>query len=167
MIDTRYETSIDLPGVGSLQVRCLTAADGELLHRLFDALSGQSKMWYRPHPPWDRATAEKLAAASEGSDDLRFLVRTVVAGETRPVALCGLFGLRRTRPELGIGIADEFHGKGVGQVLMGHLIETARRLGKPRIYLTVDEDNPRARHVYEKSGFGIVRVIHEMELALG
>ncbi|HEY3080670.1 MAG TPA: hypothetical protein VGM69_12315 [Chloroflexota bacterium] len=32
-----------VPGVGSLQVRCLTAADGELLHRLFEALSEQSK----------------------------------------------------------------------------------------------------------------------------
>jgi RimJ/RimL family protein N-acetyltransferase len=166
MIDARFETTIDLPSVGRLEVRCLSADDGALLHRLFKGLSEQSKRWYRPHPPWDRPTAEKLAAASEGSDDLRFLVRTVADGETRPVALCGLFGLRRSRPELGIGIADEFHGRGVGQALMAHLIETARRLGKPRVYLTVDEDNPRARHVYRKAGFGLVRVIHEMELAL-
>src|SRR5262249_18752190 len=166
MIDPRYETSIDLPEVGSLQVRCLRADDGELLHRLFEGLSEQSKRWYRPHPPWDRPTADRLAAGSEGSDDLRFLVRVDADGETRPVAFCGLFGLRRARPELGIGIVDEFHGKGVGQALMRHLVETARRLGKHRLYLTVDEDNLRARHVYDKTGFGLVRVIHEMEMAL-
>ena len=48
MIDARYETRIDVTGVGMLQIRCLTPADGDLLYQFFQALSERSRAWFRP-----------------------------------------------------------------------------------------------------------------------
>jgi len=48
VIDARYETRIHVPAVGTLNVRCLTPGDGDLLYQFFQALSERSRAWFRP-----------------------------------------------------------------------------------------------------------------------
>jgi RimJ/RimL family protein N-acetyltransferase len=166
LIDAAFEARVAVPEVGEVEMRCLTPGDGELLFDFFQALSQRSRCWFRPHWPWDRDTAYRIATGTEDSGEVRFLAMTTVRGEERPAGYGYLVRLQSDRPVLGIAVADEFQEQGVGQALMAHLVETARRLGKPYVRLTVDGDNLRARHVYEKTGFRLVRVIHELELAV-
>ena len=55
-------------------------------------------------------------------------------------------------PELGIGVAAEVRGRGVGRALLEELLATARRAGYAQVSLSVDRRNP-ARRLYERVGF--------------
>ena len=56
-------------------------------------------------------------------------------------------------PLLGIGILDEYQGKGFGKKLIQFLIDAARRSSRDGIDLTTLPDNHRAYALYESLGF--------------
>lgn len=56
-------------------------------------------------------------------------------------------------PLLGIGILDEYQGKGFGKKLIQFLIDAARRSSRDGIDLTMLPDNHRAYALYESLGF--------------
>jgi ribosomal protein S18 acetylase RimI-like enzyme len=83
-------------------------------------------------------------------------------GREVAVAYGFLEHLDQDYPVLGIAVADDTHGQGLGRRMMLHLIEAGRRAGKRGIQLTVYEDNVRARRLYEQCGFVTYRVVHHM-----
>ncbi len=56
---------------------------------------------------------------------------------------------------LGIAIAENFQGKGLGTLMMTHLLSYARLQEIPKIKLAVDLDNEAAIPLYKKFGFKI------------
>ena len=54
---------------------------------------------------------------------------------------------------LGIGIVDDYHERGIGKLLLRALIGVGHGMGLQAIRLGVNDDNPRAIHVYESVGF--------------
>ncbi len=48
---------------------------------------------------------------------------------------------------------EKWKGKGIGKRLMDHLIEEAERLGLPKLYLSVDEENNSAIKLYKQFNF--------------
>jgi L-phenylalanine/L-methionine N-acetyltransferase len=88
------------------------------------------------------------------------------ASRNAPIGMVGLHlvqpGLRRAHVRgLGISVAREWQGRGVGDTLMqAALLWADRWAGILRIELTVLCDNQRAIHLYERHGFsmeGIMR----------
>jgi GNAT superfamily N-acetyltransferase len=55
--------------------------------------------------------------------------------------------------ELGIGVVDEWQGKGLGSRLMERIIREARILGFSRLALKVYSSNYKAVNLYRKYGF--------------
>lgn len=55
-------------------------------------------------------------------------------------------------PELGLGVARAFRGRGIGRALLRSLIECARERTYPGLSLSVAPSNP-ARRLYESEGF--------------
>jgi len=55
--------------------------------------------------------------------------------------------------EVGIGVIDEYQGKGVGSRLMEGIIAEGKNLGLSRLYLTVFSSNSKAINLYRKYGF--------------
>ena len=55
-------------------------------------------------------------------------------------------------PEIGIGVASEKRGRGIGSALLAALIEQAQLGGLPALSLSVEQEN-QARKLYEKFGF--------------
>lgn len=61
---------------------------------------------------------------------------------------------RRHCGSIGMGVHDEFQGRGVGSALMAAMTDLADNwLGLRRIELTVYTDNTAAVHLYQKFGF--------------
>ncbi|HZO62899.1 MAG TPA: GNAT family N-acetyltransferase [Gaiellaceae bacterium] len=58
-------------------------------------------------------------------------------------------------PELTIAIVPSKRGRGLGEELLGSLLDAARKDGFARISLSVEPDNP-AIHLYEHHGFAKV-----------
>lgn len=55
--------------------------------------------------------------------------------------------------ELGIVVADDYQGKGIGTEMIKHLIKKARSEKIKEIFLTTRVDNEKARSLYRKFGF--------------
>jgi ribosomal protein S18 acetylase RimI-like enzyme len=76
-----------------------------------------------------------------------------------PVGLCtGFFGLSsfRALPVLNIhdlAVVPAWRGRGVGRRLLQEAEQTARARGCCRLTLEVEDDNTRARHLYQQFGF--------------
>ncbi len=56
-------------------------------------------------------------------------------------------------PEITIGVAQGFRGRGIGRSLMHHLIDEAIASGVPALSLSVEPSNTPARSLYERLGF--------------
>ena len=67
---------------------------------------------------------------------------------------------------LGIAVAEDFKGQGLGNKIMAFLIAQAKKNKLPRIYLTVDAANINAIKLYEKFGFVFVKDINEKSIMM-
>ena len=59
-------------------------------------------------------------------------------------------------PELAIGVAADWRGRGVGRLLLRGLADRSRAAGITRLCLSVDRENP-ARHLYRGEGYQVFR----------
>ena len=96
----------------------------------------------------------------EGSSS-RICRPTIISWSPRWKArVVGILGLHRQKArrahvaQIGMGVHDDFQGKGAGTALMEAALDTADNwLNLKRVELTVFTDNARAVHLYEKFGF--------------
>ena len=63
------------------------------------------------------------------------------------------YGKRYFSAELGIAVADNYQGKGIGTEMMKQLIRKAQGERIKEIFLTTRVDNKKARSLYRKFGF--------------
>jgi RimJ/RimL family protein N-acetyltransferase len=104
-----------------------------------------------------------------GAEDLRqFLRATAVSGNNavlvasdggRLVGLAtatgGVHPAKQATVEIGIGVIQTHHGRGIGRALMAGLEEWARVAGIHRLQLPVVTSNASAIALYRKSGFTV------------
>ncbi|MDD5329300.1 MAG: GNAT family N-acetyltransferase [Sulfuricella sp.] len=50
-------------------------------------------------------------------------------------------------------VADSHRGRGLGRMLVNHVLDWAKQQGMPRVTLLADRDNAPAQRFYEKLGF--------------
>ena len=94
----------------------------------------------------------KEKSESENEIEIIAVVDNVVAG-TAGIEAVGTKYKVRHRAELGIGVAKEFWGLGIGWALMNACIECARNAGYVQLELNVVAENTRAIAMYERAGF--------------
>ncbi|WP_048091765.1 GNAT family N-acetyltransferase [Geoglobus acetivorans] len=68
--------------------------------------------------------------------------------------------------DLSIFVHQDYQDRGIGQALLGQIIDYAKRMGFDGIMLVTERDNHRAVHVYKKFGFRIVNPEHEFDMYL-
>jgi RimJ/RimL family protein N-acetyltransferase len=88
----------------------------------------------------------------------------VALAEGKVVGWCDVLPVERpTRAHngvLGIGLAAEFRGRGIGSALLQEALRGARAFGFTRVELTYREGNARVAPLYERFGFvreGVLR----------
>jgi L-phenylalanine/L-methionine N-acetyltransferase len=133
-----------------LTIRATRIDDDQALTALFNLpkyRAGTSR------PPYQRADQTRKWIESLNATALNIVA--VLDGEI--VGQAGLerrAGPRTHAAELGIGVHDDHHGKGVGTALLREIVEAADNwLAIGRIELTVFADNAPAIRLYEKFGF--------------
>ncbi|MEZ4714082.1 MAG: GNAT family N-acetyltransferase [Caldilineaceae bacterium] len=112
-----------------------------------------------PYPP-SELHRKRLAEPREGSISLV----AVVEGEVVGGEVVGQLGLhtfphsprRKHVGDIGMGVRDDWQGKGVGSALMAAMVDLADNwLNLRRVELTVYVDNMRAIALYKRFGFAI------------
>ena len=75
---------------------------------------------------------------------------------------------RRHCGSIGMGVHDDFQGRGVGSALMAAIVDLADNwLGLHRLELSVYADNAPAIHLYEKFGFVVEGTARQYALRSG
>lgn len=136
-----------------IEVRPAEPSDVEALTRLFTHRNAYAQTLQLPLQSTE-VWRKRLAT----NDDTQITLVATVAGE-----LVGNLGLTRiTRPrrahvgEIGMGVRDDWQGKGVGSALLQSAIDLADNwLGIRRLELHVHADNERAIALYRKFGFAL------------
>jgi ribosomal protein S18 acetylase RimI-like enzyme len=145
-----------VPGpIAGTVIRPLRTTDAGALGELYEATPREDFRFYCPHD-LNRAKAAENAAAAPHPDQV------VLVLETPDKKIGGYAWYRWEPPDaassmFGILIGREYQGRGVGKALMARLLEIAKDVGPPVMWLTVQLANPRAVGLYQKMGFRIVR----------
>lgn len=136
-----------------IEVRAAEFSDAEALTRIFADRNAYAQTLQLP-----LQSIEVWRRRLTHNDDTQHTLVATVAGD-----VVGNLGLTRfTRPrrahvgEIGMAVRDDWHGKGVGSVLMEAALDLADNwLGLRRIELHVHADNERAIALYRKFGFEV------------
>lgn len=161
---------VTLPSGETLTFRPLLPDDAAPLAQFLTALSPQTCAC-ATFAGYDLTTAQELCAAIARYDKLRLVATTA----ERIVALFELsfdltaddiaryqsYGLpldAATTCRFGPTIADDYQNRGLGSLLLPHVLDLARRFDRRRIILWggVMTGNQRAVHYYQKNGFQLV-----------
>jgi ribosomal protein S18 acetylase RimI-like enzyme len=149
--------------IAEVEIRPLREGDVQRLEVFFASLGERSRQWFHPHG-FDAEAARMLASTVNSSSEQRYLMIRHREDQEHVVGYGFLMRLTTDMPELGIAIADHAHGRGYGERMMRHLIETGRQLGKRGIKLVVYDDNLAARRLYRRCGFTTRQIVHHMEI---
>ncbi|MGI6573976.1 MAG: GNAT family N-acetyltransferase [Fermentimonas sp.] len=131
-----------------LIIRRLLKSDRRSLQEFGNSLSKKSTSTFLPHS-YDDDTVSAILERSEAGEDLTL----GLFNNDKMVAYFFLWYYTNPIPLLGIGILDEYQGKGFGKKLTQFLIDAARRSSRDGIELTTLPDNHRAYALYESLGF--------------
>ncbi|WP_418318909.1 N-acetyltransferase family protein [Piscinibacter sakaiensis] len=138
-------------GLMPFQIAALSEAHFVQLHAVADAVAREARyLAMTEAPPFQEAAAFYRSVLATGQCHVALDAGAVVGWcDVLPV-----FGeSRRHVGVLGIGLAKECRGRGLGGALLRAAIDAAWARGLTRIELTVREDNGNARRLYEKAGF--------------
>ena len=141
-----------MPTDEHVELRTLRADEGRALQRFYNGMSHESRRLFRPLG-WRAALHDCERICGDAARGTRFDV--VAADEDDIVGWAFIAPMDREVPGLGIGVADAFHGQGIGRRLMQMLVDEGKRQGRKGIALIVVQDNDRARRMYERFGFSV------------
>lgn len=153
----RYKKIVILKDGRACILRNGTQADGQAAWELFD-LTHRETDYLLSYPEENSYTPEQeaqfLQAKSENAGEVEILAEL----DGRPVGLAGIerVGAKekvRHRAALGISVAREAWGLGIGRALTEACIECAREAGYAQLELDAVADNDRALALYRSEGF--------------
>jgi putative acetyltransferase len=135
-----------------IQVRHAEPGDYEAIHRIY---TQPKVVWGTLQLPFTSAERrrERLAQPQEGTFTLVACVEGEVVGHLN-LRTFPHSPRRKHAGSIGMGVHDDWQGKGVGTALMEALVDLADRwLNLTRLELTVYTDNQPAVRLYRKFGF--------------
>ncbi len=155
--------SCDLTGLPGLSIRNLQDADVERLQQFGNKLGPVSKDLFCPYP-WNKpeelcVAFQKAIQNSVSRIDASYLIESASQGVIGHFFLWKAGGNPHSReyqievPELGVAIADSFHGKGLGWLSVRILQAVATDLHADAIELTTAFANDAGWKTYQRCGF--------------
>jgi putative acetyltransferase len=141
-----------MTNIHDIQIRHAEPDDYRAFHEIYSSPRAYSGTLQLPHPSlenWRRRLAEPEAG----------LYNLVAVIDGRVVGSLGLHTFpnrprRKHAGYIGMGVHDDWQGKGVGKAMLAACIDLADNwLALTRLELEVYTDNEAAIHLYEKFGF--------------
>jgi acyl-CoA synthetase (NDP forming)/GNAT superfamily N-acetyltransferase len=161
-LDSRHYAADELlRDGGSIHIRSIRREDKRELLEHFRRLSFDS-VYFRFFGPKNDLSERELGELTE-LDFIRraALVATLVEHGTERIVGVGRYiaidpaGEPPTRAEVAFAVADEHQGRGIGSLLLAHLLPLARAAGIQELEADVMGENRRMLEVFAASGFVI------------
>ncbi|MFK0163395.1 GNAT family N-acetyltransferase [Rhizobium sp. NPDC090279] len=136
--------------VGPIQIRATRPSDAEAIAMIANLPGFRAGTLRLPFQSVEE-TREWLDKPAPNSTRLVAVLEGQIVGNA---GMQRLAGRRIHSANIGMGVHDDFAGRGVGSALLGALVDTADNwLAIKRLELTVYVDNAAAIGLYEKFGF--------------
>jgi RimJ/RimL family protein N-acetyltransferase len=154
-----------LPDGRTVSVRLSRPEDTAGVEAMHERCSADSRYqrYFTPMSEWREENLRRISGEHRGAT----LVVTDAADEV--VALGNVFPAgpdETTRAEVAVLVEDAWHGRGVGRLLLGHLIEVARRLEFTTLIAYVLAENRAMRGLLDATGLTWVpEVDHDLGAA--
>lgn len=142
---------------GTFAVRPLRCDELESLYDLLDAVAAK-RCWIASEPPIPRDRWREQT--QRAFDDPHCLLVVAADEDDHIVGELSAFGRENRPAEIGMSVAKEWRGRGVGTALMQACVDWARGRGTHKLALQVWPHNDAALRLYEKFGFereGVLR----------
>ncbi len=152
-----YNKVITLKNGMECRLRNAAENDGQAVLEIFNLTHGETDylLSYPDENSFDAVQESRfLKEKSESANEIEIVavVDNAVVGVAGIEAVGAKYKVRH-RAELGISVAKEFWGLGIGQALTAACIECARAAGYVQLELNAVAENARALSMYEKAGF--------------
>ena len=134
-------------------IRPFRPGDEPLVEHFFGQMEGESRGFFNRNGG-NFNNAMRFFNGTAAEDTVYFLAEH--KGEM--IGYVFLWDLNRGVPWLGIAVHEGFKGKGLGRLLMQHVIDLARERDKGGVLLTTHVANLRGQGLYERMGFERVGV---------
>ena len=142
-------------------VRSVRAGDEALLVAFGrEGLSADSRQKFECYNWMADTLTSELQAAISLSLERRDLHLLALDGKGTVLGYIFIWAASDDIPEIGLAVADAWHGRRVGPTLLQLIEQVGRHLGKPALELTTMQDNKRALEVYRRAGWEHLGVIH-------
>lgn len=153
----KYNQTVVLKNGMTCCLRNGTERDGQAVFDNFNLTHGETDylLSYPDENSYDPAQESlflKEKAESVNEIELVAVVDGAIVG-TAGIEAIGTKHKVRHRAELGISVAKEFWGLGIGQALLTGCIACAKAAGYIQLELSVVAENVRALSMYKKAGF--------------
>jgi len=135
-------------------VRPSEPSDAALMQQFIDRLSPESKrrrFFSESTPPADLVAA--LCDSSTPRSQLTLIVTRIWEAALHIIAAGSYWAKDVHTAEVAMAVVDEFHGKGLGTLLLERLALPAIRHGFTRLWAVTHADNLAMREVFRESGF--------------
>ncbi|HEX6488278.1 MAG TPA: GNAT family N-acetyltransferase [Candidatus Dormibacteraeota bacterium] len=147
----------------TVTIRPITPADTARLQKLLESLSTESRVFRFFSGGADMETmAKRLAVVAEDG----FGLLAVIGPDDEPVGHAMFGATRPGRAEIGFAVADAYQGRGLGTLLLGELVDAARRAGIETLEAVVLPENARMIDVFARSGFPLRTSSHGGQVAV-
>ncbi len=151
-IASRYPRGVALKGGAKVDLRLMTSADVDLVHKFAKALPGNDLLFLRRNIT-DKAAVKDWANEIEAGEAITVLA---MDGET----LAGYANLNLNRAtwmrhlgEIRLLTATTHRGSGVGRALASEIYAVARSVGLRKLTAQMTLDQAGARATFERLGF--------------
>ncbi len=152
-------------------IRLTVPDDRDLLRAFVGQLSTESKrhrFFAEGNPPAD--LIDTWCSSSDPRAQLTLIVTRLREGHERVIAAGSYFARDETTAEVAMAVDDEFHGKGLGTLLLERLALLAIRHGFTRLCAITQAENLPMREVFRESGFEWAETVEggnmEVELSI-
>ena len=135
-------------------IRPIVPADADLLRAFYDRVSDESK-YYRFFAPYPRLSDRTWPVTQVDYRD-RLALIVLVGGDM--IAVGRYERTSHSDAEVAFLVEDGYQGRGLGQLLLEHLAQTAREHGITRFTAEVLPDNRKMIAVFTEAGYHVARV---------
>ena len=136
----------------NLTIREIEALDEERINGFFDAMSGEVRSLFNRN---DHNRQGVLKQLKRPLDSRKYWI--ALDGD-RMLGYVFLLDIDTGVPTMGIALAEDCRGRGLGKLLTRFVLDKAREMGKGGIQVTTHIANVRAQALYEAMGFRLMGI---------
>ncbi|MEM1586677.1 MAG: bifunctional acetate--CoA ligase family protein/GNAT family N-acetyltransferase [Candidatus Bathyarchaeia archaeon] len=160
---TKYISEHILRDGNRVTLRPARPEDEPLLIELFKALSTETMRlrFFRIMKEIDHYTAARYCNIDYGRE-MTIVAETEVGGRRRLIGMANLIAQPDgCSSEISVVVGDPWQNKGLGSIMIDHLIEVGRDMGQKKLFGEFLAENRKVFHILRKRGFEIKKVDEE------